>query len=223
MGFGGKVIKNVAGFDVSRLMAGSLGCLAVILEVSLKVVPKPKAEQTVVLSHPGQEEAIRFMNKLAGRPLPLSAACWLDGWTRLRLAGSEKGVEAAVAEIGGEREAAGNAFWDSLRDQTHDFFKDAVAVTKGSVRPGAPPVAEDVPQLIEWGGARRWVADTGDVNEFRDGIRANGGHVTAFRGGDRKAEVFPTLDPALMKIHQRLKNQFDPNRILNPGRMYAEL
>ena len=222
MRFGGKVIKNVAGFDVSRLMAGSLGCLGVILEISMKVVPLPKSQKTVAFEQP-MGQAIQFMNTIAGRPLPLTAACWYDGKTRMRFSGSSAGVDAAIAEIGGDLDDSGSNFWDATRDHTYPFFSQPGRLLKASVTPATPGFDDETAQLIEWGGARRWAWGQDSEEAFSTQVRAHGGHVTVFRGGDRSGEVFPPLDPAVMKIHQRLKTQFDPKRIFNPGRMYGNL
>ena len=225
--FGGKVIKNVAGFDVSRLMVGALGCLGILLEISLKVVPKPVSESTVVLDHADADEGIDLMNSLAGKPLPISAAAWVDGKTRIRLSGSKAGVEEAADLIGDDVDHRGSEFWVDVREQTQTFFKQKQLLLRGSVAPSTSWFCKDEPQLIDWGGGLRWVSFKAPVgeqeNEFEAAVQAAGGHLTRFRNGNREGEVFAPLPPAIMKLNQRLKDEFDPERILNRGRMYKNL
>ena len=220
--FGGQVMKNVAGYDVSRLLAGSLGTLGLILEVSLKVLPVPVSEAGLRFEM-SEIDALRHLNEWAGQPLPISASCWHQGVLSLRLSGAEAAVVSAQRKLGGEAIDDGDAFWASLRDQTHAYF-DGGALWRLSVPSAASAIILRGEQLIEWGGAQRWLkVDGGDAAQA-DGIRrtvsAAGGHATLFRGGDTSVGVFHPLAPALMKIHQRLKHSFDPAGIFNPGRMY---
>ncbi len=220
--FGGRVIKNVAGFDVSRLLVGSMGCLGVLLEISLKVVPKPAAVVTLVLDHTDANESIALMNTLAGKPLPISAAAWIAGKTRLRLSGSNTGVDAARHSIGGKVEDGGAEFWTGINEQTHGFFNENPFLLRGSVAPATSWFCREKPQLIDWGGALRWYSGNGACKEFEAAVNNAGGHVTRFRSSDRNSEVFAPLPAMIMKLNQRLKNEFDPYRILNIGRMYAD-
>ena len=221
--FGGQVIKNVAGFDVSRLMVGAMGCLGVILEASLRVLPTPPRETTVGLEHDRAEESLQFMNTLAREPLPVSAACWVAGVTRLRLSGTDAGVDAARRRIGGEVDDQGDVFWDSIREHSHEFFHGDGPLLRGSVAPATPMICPQTRQLIDWGGALRWVCGAADNREFERQVVSYRGHVTRFRSADRSGEVFIPLDAVNMKYYQRLKQAFDPDRALNPGRMYADL
>lgn len=221
--FGGQVIKNVAGFDVSRLMVGAMGCLGVILEVSLKVLPIPLRETTVRLEHGRADQSLELMSSLARKPLPVSAACWVGGATRLRLSGTDAGVDSAIRRIGGEVDDQGGLFWDSVREHSHEFFQGGNPLVRGSVAPATPWICPQTPQLMDWGGAVRWVCGTGDKIEFDRYVRSHRGHVTRFRNVDRTGEVFGPIDSVRMKYQQRLKDAFDPDRILNPGRMYADL
>lgn len=217
--FGGKVIKNVAGYDVSRLMVGALGTLGVITEVSFKVLPRPVTDLTLRLAM-GPVQAIETMNRWAGQPLPLSATCYFDGSLWVRLAGAEPAVRVASARLGGEIYAAGPAFWSSIREQTHPAFAGDVPLWRLSLRPTTPALGLPGNQLIEWGGALRWLrAPERDAEAIRALAQKAGGHAILFRGGSKSAAVFHPLAPALEKIHTRLKQVFDPMRILNPGRM----
>ena len=217
--FGGQVIKNVAGYDVSRLLTGSLGTLGLLLEISLKVLPKPEVELTVTRESNG-DDAIRFFNECAGRPLPISAACHINDHAYLRLAGTEQGVRAAHSKIGGEVLGDGKEFWESVREQTHMFFNGGTPLWRLSVASASPPFAQQGEQFIDWGGALRWVKSDEDRSNLFDVAKTHGGHATLFRHGSRSGEVFQQLSPAMMQIHQKLKWKFDPKGILNPGRMY---
>jgi glycolate oxidase FAD binding subunit len=224
--FGGQVMKNVAGYDVSRLLAGSMGTLGLILEVSLKVLPLPVCVATLRFEL-GEIDALRRMNEWAGQPLPLSASCWHQGMLSLRLAGAEAAVTAALARfaaLGGTRigDQEGAAFWDSLRDQSHPYFSGG-ALWRLALPSAASAIVLKGEQLIEWGGAQRWlkvdpVDAAGGAQDIRRAVAAAGGHATLFRGGPRSG-VFHPLAPAVEKINQRLRLAFDPAGIFNPGRM----
>ncbi|MEV4779829.1 glycolate oxidase subunit GlcE [Burkholderia sp. LMU1-1-1.1] len=220
--FGGQVMKNVAGYDVSRLLAGSLGTLGLILEVSLKVLPVPVGETSLRFDM-SEIDALTRLNEWAGQPLPISASCWHRGVLTLRLSGAEAAVIAARQRLGGEALDDGVAFWTSLRDQSHDHFSGG-ALWRLSVPPAASAIILRGEQLIEWGGAQRWLkvddCDAGQAAGIRSAVAAAGGHATLFRGGDKQLGVFHPLAPAVAKIHERLKQSFDPAGIFNPGRMY---
>ncbi|HEV7816769.1 MAG TPA: glycolate oxidase subunit GlcE [Janthinobacterium sp.] len=226
LNFGGQVMKNVAGYDVSRLLAGSLGTLGLIMEVSLKVLPLPVAEASLRFAA-GEIQALTWLNEWAGQPLPLSASCWHGGVLTVRLSGAAAAVKAARARLGGEALAQEQAaaFWAGLREQEHAFFAGAAAIWRLSVPPAASAIILRGEQLIEWGGAQRWLkvgadADAAKAEAIRKTVAAAGGHATLFRGGDKDVGVFHPLAPAVAKIHQRLKLAFDPSGIFNPGRMY---
>ncbi len=222
--FGGDVIKNVAGFDVSRLMAGSLGTLGLILEVSLKVLPQPVADATLRFELP-QDKALEAMNQWGGRPLPLAATSWLDGALNLRLSGAQAAVSAARDELGGEPVDApmADAFWAALREQTLDFFGGDAPLWRFSVPSVTPPLDLPGAQLLEWGGAQRWVRADADATSMHATAAKAGGHATLFRGGDKTGGVFAPLPGALMEVHRRLKQSFDPYGVFNPGRLHPEL
>ncbi|MES2148208.1 MAG: glycolate oxidase subunit GlcE [Pseudomonadota bacterium] len=220
--FGGQVMKNVAGYDVSRLLAGSLGTLGLMLELSVKVLPRPTMETTLRFSI-SEIEAIRRLNEWGGQALPLSASCWHDGVLSVRLSGARAAVDAAVATLGGETVPDGREFWDGLREQRHAFFAGPGSLWRLSVPSSTGAIILKGCQLIEWGGAQRWLkvdADCAMASAIRSTVSAVGGHATLFRGGDKSVGVFQPLAPAVGAIHQRLKAAFDPSHIFNPGRMY---
>jgi len=224
LAFGGQVMKNVAGYDVSRLMAGSLGTLGIILEVSLKALPRPAAEATLRLELP-EDKAIETLNKWGGKPLPISASAWAGGELGVRLSGAAAAVAAAQKKIGGElvdREQ-GERFWAGIREQTDPFFRNDAPLWRISVPSATPPLKLPGEPLIEWGGALRWLCTRADARTVRDAAKRARGHATLFRGGDKAVGVFQPLAPALMKIHRELKREFDPQGIFNRGRMYPDL
>ena len=224
--FGGQVMKNVAGYDVSRLLAGSLGTLGLILEVSLKVLPIPVAETSLRFAC-SQVEALARLNAWGGQPLPISASAWEDGALTLRLSGAAAAVKAARMQLGGEAVEQASTFWAGLREQDAAFFApdDEADADAGLWRLAlptiAPPLALAGPQLIEWGGGQRWLRSTADAASIRAVAAQHGGHATLFKRGDKGAGVFHPLAPVLATIHRRLKSAFDPAGIFNPGRMYG--
>jgi glycolate oxidase FAD binding subunit len=232
MRFGGRVIKNVAGYDVSRLIAGSLGILGVIVEVSLKVLPRADAETTLRFDLK-PKPALDQLHIWGRRPLPLDASAWWNGNLIVRLRGSAAAVAAATRELGGEAidAAAAAPFWDGLRDHTDPFFAAAeeaiehqdATLWRLSLPQTASLLALAGDELIEWHGAQRWLATALPAAQVRAAAAAAGGHATIFRGGDKSAGVFAPLAPPLLAIHERLKHSFDPKGILNPGRLYRGL
>jgi glycolate oxidase FAD binding subunit len=234
LNFGGQVMKNVAGYDVPRLLTGSLGTLGLLLEISLKVLPLPVAERTLRLELP-QASALTLLSEWGGQALPISASAWYDNRLSVRLSGAAAAVDAATRKLGGERvdQATAYAFWQSLREQTHDFFSDSAMHKDQPLWRIALPSTTGVlalpgAQLIEWSGAQRWLrggATTSSGQAIRMAATQAGGHATLFRADAAlKAElgVFQALTKPLARIHRNLKTAFDASGVFNPGRMYLE-
>ena len=243
--FGGTVMKNVAGYDVSRLMAGSMGTLGLITEVSLKVLPIAPAEATLKFAC-SQQEAITLLNTWGGKPLPLNASCWVKdqgkGVLYVRLRGAVAAVNAAVKSMGGELQnaASGNATvaadWQALRNQTLPFFKlnEGEYLWRLSVPDTTPDLQLEAygETLVEWHGALRWVklgAEAAAKNPMvlRECVTRVGGSATLFIVSQAintpSVARFNQLSAPLLRIHQQLKQEFDPAGILNRGRMFADM
>lgn len=213
---GGQVMKNVAGYDLSRLMVGALGTLGVLLEVSIKVLPRPAEERTLVFELDAAAAAARQI-EWGRRPLPLSATLYHAGRLHVRLSGSGQGVEAACKALGGEE--TDNSVWAEVREQTLPFFNCAKPLWRISLPPAAAVLPGEV--LTEWGGALRWLVSQDPAATIRQHAAALGGHASCFRGS--AGDVFHPLSAPLLALHQRVKQALDPYGLFNPGRMYAEL
>ena len=205
LSFGGQVMKNVAGYDVPRLIAGSMGTLGIVLEVSLKVLPLPVAEKSLRFAM-NEADALDKLNQWGGQPLPISASAWHDGMLTLRLSGAAAAVAAAERGLGGDALADAEAFWASLREQSHGFFAGEAALWRVSV-PTVAPALDLGPALVEWGGALRWLRAT--LFRADAALKASAG-------------VFQPLSAPLARIHRNLKNAFDPHGVFNHGRMYPD-
>jgi len=220
--FGGQVMKNVAGFDVSRLLCGSLGILGVITEVSLKVLPRPRLEETLRLELPAAE-AVAAFNRWAALPLPLSGAAWAQGSAWVRLSGAPAAVRAARQQIGGDPVATplAESFWSALRHYQHTFFS-AAGLWRLSLPSATPPLALPGEPLIDWGGALRWYADPPREFDVREVAGAAQGTALRWRGAAPEGRFHPL--PAInARLHRRLKERFDPRGIFNPGRLIPGL
>jgi glycolate oxidase FAD binding subunit len=234
LNFGGQVIKNVAGYDVSRLMTGSLGILGLLTQVSLKLLPVPLASVTIV-REANQADALRLTNECAGQPLPITATCWFDGRLTVRLSGAQSAVNGAVQLLGGQVLADADDFWIAVREQTLPFFRGN-NLWRLSLPSVAPATAIEANTLIEWNGSQRWLYSDQPADTIRKAARILGGSATLFRtnlqpkaqqerepSSNARVSRFQALDPVSKTIHQKLKQQFDPNNIFNPGRLYADL
>jgi glycolate oxidase FAD binding subunit len=219
LSFGGQVMKNVAGFDLSRVMAGSFGTLGLILEVSLKVLPRPEQELSLRFDM-DEAAAIEAVNRWAGQPLPISATCFADGALTLRLSGSALGLAAARKQLGGSpiEDAAG--FWESVREQRHAGFAGGT-LWRFSIHPTTPPLSLPGRQVIEWNGALRWLASEASAETLFGAARRAGGNATRFRGGAPRTPVMQ-LEPAVLALQRKLKAALDPQGIFGPRRLHAD-
>jgi glycolate oxidase FAD binding subunit len=217
--FGGQVMKNVAGFDVSRLQAGAYGALGVVTEMSLRVVPVPAAETTLVQECTA-DRALERMAQFGGEPQPLTGAAWVDGRLYLRLSGNANAVAATAARWGGERAPAVANFWAQLRDHQLPFFRAEQTLWRVAVKPTAPLPPGDSAWLIDWGGAQRFLHADQLPEAVSALTTAAGGYVTALRRRAPQTTFMPDPPAAIKALHLRLKRAFDPDRILNPGRLY---
>jgi glycolate oxidase FAD binding subunit len=229
--FGGQVAKNVAGYDVSRLIVGSLGILGIICEVSLKVLPIHRATATVRFDW-DENRALEQLAAWASKPLPVTASAWHDGRLHVRLGGAVAAVNAACGKLGGTAVDPDTAktWWSGLRDQTEDFFSLSEAdLARGeclwrlSVPATAAPVQLPGRQIIEWHGAERWWRTVAGPRQVRAAAALAGGHATLIRGADKSTGVFTPVGEVLMRIHKGLKQAFDPACVFNPGRFYPDL
>jgi glycolate oxidase FAD binding subunit len=217
--FGGEVMKNVAGYDLSRLMAGSFGCLGLLTEVSLKVLPKPRLCTSIALEM-DSAHALARLAEWGQQPLPISAASHDGRVLRLRLEGGEGSVAAAHDRLGGE--SIDPAWWQALNEHRLDFFTDGRALWRLSLPTNTGVLALPGEQLIDWGGAQRWLKSDASGEEIRAMVSAIGGHATCYSHGLDQNPFQPLAEP-LMRYHRQLKAQLDPHGIFNPGRMYAEI
>jgi glycolate oxidase FAD binding subunit len=216
--FGGEVMKNVAGYDVSRLMAGAMGTLGILTEVTLKVMPLPEAELTVHRAI-AASDAVRAMNELSRSPLPLTGACWCDGEMYVRLAGPVSVITEAAGRIDGTLLSDDRGFWSGLREMDLPFFTGAEDLWCVSLRSTSEHFMPDANWLIDWRGARRWLASRCDRESLDVCIRDADGEAWRIRGGG--TDVFPGRSEAYRNMLLRLKQALDPAGIFNPGRLYA--
>lgn len=214
--FGGEVMKNVAGYDLSRLMVGSYGCLGVLTEVSLKVLPKPRQCLSIRLDI-DCARALANLAQWGQQPLPISAASHDGERLYLRFEGGEGSVAAAHQRLGGEPMDSG--YWADLNEQRLDFFNEGLPLWRLSLPNNLGPLDLPGEQLIDWGGAQRWLKSAAE--NIQSLALELGGHATCFSHGISDTPFQP-LAPALLRYHRQLKAQLDPQGLFNPGRMYAE-
>jgi glycolate oxidase FAD binding subunit len=222
--FGGRVIKNVAGFDVSRLMVGALGTLGILLEVSIRVIPKFEAETTLLFEHSDAQAHIDWINQQRRLPYPISASVWYQGQTKIRLSGSQQGIDSACQDLGGDNKIESDETWSGLKEQSHSFFGQVKTIARVSVPSVEPDFLTAESQLIEWGGAQRWIeAPQARLDQLKQQAQYHRGTVCAYRGYDSHVDMFHSPTEAIMALHRNLKSSFDPAGIFNPGRLYAGL
>jgi glycolate dehydrogenase FAD-binding subunit len=218
--FGGEVMKNVAGYDVARLMVGAFGVLGVLLDVSLKLLPLPQGERTLALEL-DEAAALGKLAEFARGSMPMTAGAWIAGRLYVRFEGSEATLDEVQRRVGGEALQGSGHLWSSMREQTHEFFDGESPLWRCTLPPLTPPLPVSCAPLIEWNGQQRWYQTAGE--DMFGLAAAAGGHAILFRRAPEGSEPFAPLSPPLLRLHKGLKHVFDPARVLNPGRMYAEL
>ena len=218
--YGGQVMKNVAGYDISRLMTGAMGTLGVILDASIKVMPKPETELTLRLEKT-LEQAMQTWLELGKQALPISASCHLDGILYIRLSGNVAAVKHAKSFIGGEVNND-DEFWHHIRHHQHKFFDGSQPLWRLSLAPATLALNLSGDTLIDWAGAQRWIKTDESANIIRPLCESHGGHATLFNPSDNKIEAFHPLAAGIAGLHKQLKQAFDPSGILNPMRMLAD-
>jgi glycolate oxidase FAD binding subunit len=216
------VIKNVAGYDVSRLMVGAYGTLGIMLEISLKVMPRPAASITVARPC-NSADAIASMSALLSQPYPVDGACYHDECCYIRLSGSAQAVKEACTKISGDVMSEAESFWHALQEHKLPFFQNKQALYRIVVKPATAPLPIDGAWLLDWGGAQRWLYSEVDATTIRQQVEQVGGQVTVFGRSNPNIQIFQPLSAPVMAIHQKLKASFDPKNIFNRGRIYAAL
>ncbi len=218
--FGGKVMKNVAGYDVSRLMCGALGTLGILISITLRLIPKPACERTVVIPL-NIKDVIEKMTSIANSTMPISATFYDGDYLYIRLAGSLSTIKTCSSKIGGEQIDEHQRFWENIKEHKHEFFKTDLPLWRISVPPYTAPLEVPGSYVMEWNGGLRWYATDTSAEEIRSKVTNTAGHACLFKGNTTK-QIFHPLSNTELSIHRRLKQAFDPASILNPGKMYAE-
>ena len=217
--FGGQVMKNVAGYDVSRLMAGSLGTLGILLDISLKVLPRPASRLSLKFDMQ-EEAAIKSIRQWAGQPLPISASCIMQEQLFIRLDSTSSAVYSARQKLGGD--VIDNTIWQQLQDQQMDFFQQDKNLWRLSLPPATAPLNLPGEQIIEWHGGQRWIHHDGETDIFAL-ASSLGGHACLYKTRSRADDIFQPLDTQLMRLQRNTKQAMDPMGIFNPGRIYRGL
>ena len=221
LSFGGEVMKNVAGYDVSRLMTGAMGTLGVLLEISLKVVPKPEMEITI-MQQLSIDQALVKLHQWANQSLPISGSFFYQDCLYIRLSGAEKTVHETQQFMGGEVMKNADVFWHSVKEHKHEFFMTDQPLWRISLASNTPDLALEGDTLYEWGGALRWLKTDLPADQLREFSGSINGHITLFRTTGSRDDVFQPLSKQLLGLHRHLKQAFDPHGIFNIGRMYQE-
>ncbi len=211
--FGGQVMKNVAGYDVSRLQAGAMGSLGVITEISFKVLPKPAATQTLALDIDANN-AIQIMNKLAAQAKPITAACWIDGHLYLRLAGATSSVESTLQQWPGNPLEDAAHLWHNIREMQLAHYQ-RTPLWRFSIASHAKHFLPDEAWIIDWAGAQRWLGGDFSISELEAYADAAGGSVSLFRGESSSLRTKQKPASAIELLQKRIKHAFDPHGIFN--------
>lgn len=221
LSFGGEVMKNVAGYDVSRLMVGAMGTLGVLLEISLKVLPRPELELTTCFELT-TVSAVSKMTALATQSLPLSGMAYDGRVLHARVSGAEKAVHAAMAKIGGDPGIVHCSFWPDLNEQRQAFFQPDRNLWRIVVPPATPELMVTGDWFYDWGGGLRWLASEAPGADVFSAAAQAQGHAVLFRTTERTGDIFQPLAGKLQQLNRSLKQAFDPHGLFNPNRMYQD-
>lgn len=221
--FGGQVMKNVAGYDVSRLMVGSLGSLGVLLNISIKLIPAPASEVTLTIDT-NSEKAVTLFNQWRPTPLPISATCFYEDCLYVRLSGGHRSVTSFSQAVPGDVLDNADSFWAAIRNQSHEFFlHNTKPLWRLSLPPATPALHRlEKETLIEWGGAQYWLFSNAPPNIIRGIASKNNGHATLFRGDLPGVNHFHPLPSELIKLQKQLKRSLDPHGVFSSGRLYKD-
>ena len=218
--FGGKVMKNVAGYDASRLMCGAFGTLGVLTQISLKVIPKPQTQITVAIEL-NQSEALETMNAWVQTLLPISATYFCNDVLYVRIEGLDKTIRNVHQKMGGEILRDSQAFWKDIKDHQAEFFQTQQPLWRVIIPNNTPPLSISGDSCLEWNGGLRWIKSDEETQYITNQCQVAKGHATLFKAKTKPNDCLASINPKLQSLHLNLKAAFDANRILNPGRMYS--
>ena len=218
--FGGQVMKNVAGYDISRLMCGALGTLGILMQISIKVIPSPLAESTLAFEYDAVS-ALNKMNQWALSDLPISATYFESGVLYVRVSGIESAIEKVKTELGGQEYTDHDSLWKSVKEHQREFFDEPQNLWRLSVPNNVPPYANNTDCAIEWNGGLRWINCRNQKEDMHQIAEDLQGTACLFKSNVKPQDCFHPLPTKLKKLHLNLKQAFDPKHILNPGRMYS--
>lgn len=220
--FGGEVIKNVAGYDLSRLTTGAMGALGLMLDISLRVLPKAECEMTLTQTIP-MLEALDQMVTLRRTSNPISGAAYDNGQLHLRLTGAESTVTHYAQKLGWDNLSSDAQFWHQLNEQKLAFFINDQPLWKLSLPATVPMPKLAGKWLIDWAGGLRWLISDEAPETIFSAAESLSGYAHCYRRGDRDNVCYPPLNTILHRFHSQLKRAFDPHQLLNPGRMYSDI
>jgi len=222
--FGGQVMKNVAGYDASRLMAGAQGTLGVLLDISLKVLPVNETEVSLKLEIEMNESG-KLIQQWIKQGLPVTASCFLKDTLYIRLGSTHSAVKRSrdIINKDFDSEEIDNNFWLLIKNQKHEFFNNTDKLWRCSHQTTTKLYENSEDQLHEWNGALRWIHSDNDLYTLAEEQNGHAQRYPLANSSKTMTDIFHPLPPGILKIHKRLKQSFDPDNILNPGRLYTDL
>ena len=218
--FGGQVMKNVAGYDVARLMCGALGTLGIVMQISLKVIPKSPAEITLTFEH-DEKDAIHNMNEWTQTNLPITGTYYETGILYVRISGVESTLQNVKDTLGGTELDNSDGFWVNVKEQRREFFSDPRPLWRFSVPNDVSNLGITGDCVTEWNGGLRWVKSDCEPEQIFSAAQEKQGNATLFQSSNYPTDCFQPLSTELKKLHTNMKHAFDPKHLINPGRMYS--